>query len=151
MDFTVTSKRALNEFGVRLGHALTGGEVIQLRGDVGAGKTTLTKAIAKGMGVTDTVSSPSYALSQRYDTPSDLSLVHYDFYRLDEPGVMADELSETVSDSSSVIIVEWGDIVSGVLPDDHIEIAISPLGDTTRRLVVSAGGESSQRVVGLLR
>lgn len=151
MDFKVASEQALNEFGVKFGRTLAGGEAIQLRGDVGAGKTTLTKAIAKGMGVTDNVSSPSYALSQVYDTSSGLRLVHYDFYRLDEPGIMASDLSEALSDPSSVVIVEWGDIVSGVLPDDHIKIEISPLSDTARRLVISASGESNQRIVELVK
>lgn len=145
MEYIIDDERALRAFGTRLGAVLMGGEVIELVGDVGAGKTTLAKAIAAGMGVTDDVGSPSYTLSQVYTAPHGLSLAHYDFYRLDDPGIMADELQEVLSDARVVALIEWGEMVGGVLPYDHIQIHILPLGETSRQLTLTAGGDKSAR------
>lgn len=141
----IDDERALRAFGRRLGAMLMGGELIELVGDVGAGKTTLAKAVAAGMGVTDDVGSPSYTLSQIYDAPHGLRLAHYDFYRLDDPGIMADELREMLADTRVVTLIEWGEMVAGVLPYDHVQIAIVPFGDAGRRLTLTAGGDASAR------
>ncbi len=121
----ITSEQQIKQLGQRLGASLKGGELIELIGDIGAGKTTLTRGIAAGLGVVDTLQSPTFTISREYDG-SKLRLVHYDFYRLSEPGIMTDELSETLSDSSAVVVIEWSDIARGVLPDERIKIEILP-------------------------
>lgn len=139
---------AMKTFGAQFGALLRGGEVIELVGDVGAGKTTLTKGIAEGMGVDEDVQSPSFTISRVYDdTPSGLRLAHYDFYRLSDAGIMADELHETFHDPSTVTIIEWAEIVGGVLPDDRITIVVSSPTETSRRLIFHAGGEKSRAMV----
>ncbi len=137
------TQSALSDFGEHLGSRLKGADVIELVGDVGAGKTTLVKAIARGMGITDTITSPSYTLSQTYDSPSGLRLVHYDFYRLDDPGILASELEEAVNGDDRVVAIEWAGIVAGVLPADHLRIEIVPISDTARQLTLTAGGVKS--------
>lgn len=151
MEIKASDQRELTSFGARLGAALTGGEVIELVGDVGAGKTTLAKAVATGMGITDDVSSPSYTLHQVYEAPSGLRLMHYDFYRLHDPGILANELAENITDTHVVTIVEWGGIVAGVLPSDHLQIRIEPLDETSRQLVVTAHGRSSATLLEKLK
>lgn len=141
------SEQELSAFGMRLGSMLEGGEVIELVGDVGAGKTTLVKAIAVGMGINDTIGSPSYTLSQVYEAPHDRRLVHYDFYRLSDPGILADELAEALAGPGVVTAIEWGDIVANVIPPDHVHIMITPVDDTARRLTLRAGGEKSSRLL----
>jgi tRNA threonylcarbamoyladenosine biosynthesis protein TsaE len=143
MELRVYDEHGMKAFGTRLGAMLMGGEVIELAGDVGAGKTTLVKAIAAGMGIEDDVGSPSYTLSQIYEAPYGLSLAHYDFYRLDDPGLMADALRETLTDGRVVTAIEWGDLVAGVVPYDHLQIRITPLSETARQLTVTAGGDIS--------
>jgi tRNA threonylcarbamoyladenosine biosynthesis protein TsaE len=145
MELTVDSERELKAFGTQLGATLMGGEVIELVGDVGAGKTTLVKAIAAGMGVTDDVGSPSYTLSQLYEAPHGLRLAHYDFYRLDDPGIMANEINETISDPRVVTAIEWGEMVAGVMPYDHLQIHIMPVNEKSRKLTLTAGGDTSSR------
>src|SRR4051812_49402655 len=110
MTVEVNNEQEMKEFGARLGALLQGGEVIELIGDVGAGKTTLTKGIATGLGVDEDVQSPSFTISRVYDTPSELRLSHYDFYRLQDAGIMADELRETISDPRGVTIIEWAEV-----------------------------------------
>ena len=147
MEFTVHSEEEMSLLGVRIGSLLEGGETIQLIGDVGAGKTTFTKFIAKGMGITDTINSPSYTISIRYKAPNGLHLMHYDFYRLSDPGIMANEIGESIADSNAVSVIEWGDIVRDILPKDSLRVTITPFGETERRVVIIAGGDKSGRVL----
>lgn len=123
-----------------LGSRLRGGEVIELVSDVGAGKTTFVRGLARGLGSPDKVSSPSFTLSNEYSVnlkgPSFQvrRLVHIDFYRLYEPGIMKDELAEIVADPQAVTVVEWADIVDDVLPGDRLTIRLSTIGETERKI-----------------
>lgn len=132
----VENEQAMMTFGQKIGASCRGGEVIELVGDVGAGKTTLTKGIAHGLGVTDDVQSPSFTLSRQYDARDGLRLVHYDFYRLSDPGILASELDESAHDTNAVIVVEWADIVQDVLPEPHVRITITSPTETSRQLMV---------------
>lgn len=146
MIIEVSDVHEMNSFGQRLAGLLRAGDVIELIGDVGAGKTTLTKAIAKGLGVEDDVQSPSFTISQLYQVHDNLMLAHYDFYRLQDAGIMKQELAETVDASRTIIIIEWGDIVTGVLPNDRLSITITPTAELSRKVTILAGGPSSQRI-----
>lgn len=142
----------MKALGTRLGALLRGGEVIELVGDVGAGKTTLTKGIADGMRIDEGIQSPSFTISRMYNAPSGVQLAHYDFYRLQDAGIMADELHETLHDPETVTIIEWAEIIAGILPDDRLTITISNVaGDEhARQVVMKAGGEKSTRLIGQL-
>ncbi len=137
----VTSEFAMRAFGQRLGRLLTGGEVIELVGDVGAGKTTLTKGIARGLDIDDDVQSPSFTISRVYDARDGLTLAHYDFYRLNDAGIMANELRENINDQSVVTVIEWAELVEGILPPGRIRIALSAPTATTRRLEITGPKE----------
>jgi tRNA threonylcarbamoyladenosine biosynthesis protein TsaE len=150
MIIEVGSENEMKRFGAKLGALLTGGEIIELVGDVGAGKTTLTKGIADGLGITETVQSPSFTISRVYDTPRQLHLAHYDFYRLQDAGIMADELHETLHDKATITIIEWAGVVSGVLPIDHLTLTITSPSETDRHIRITTGGNVSERVLGRL-
>jgi tRNA threonylcarbamoyladenosine biosynthesis protein TsaE len=150
MTIEVKSEEAMKAFGEKLGAVLAGGEIIELIGDVGAGKTTLTKGIAAGMGIDEDVQSPSFTISRVYDTASDLRLSHYDFYRLHDAGIMADELHETLHDPKTVTIIEWAEIVAGVLPADRLSVHIVSPGENERHITLTAAGPSSEKLLGKL-
>src|SRR5205807_2663685 len=95
---------------VLIGSKLKGGEVIELVSDLGGGKTTFVKGLAKGLGSQDEVHSPSFTLSNEYRAGG-LKIYHFDFYRLNEPGIMRQELAEAIADLSGVMVVEWPEIV----------------------------------------
>lgn len=139
----------MKELGARLGAFLRGGEVIELVGDVGAGKTTLTKGVAAGLQIDEDVQSPSFTISRVYDAANDLRLVHYDFYRLHDAGIMADELRETIHDPKTVTIIEWAEIINGVLPVDRLTVTITPVAadEHARTVEIIAGGDSSRAVL----
>lgn len=128
----IASEAAMLEFGQKFAQTLSLPAVIELVGDVGAGKTTFTRGLAKGLGVTEAVTSPSFTISKRYAFPGG-ELVHYDFYRLDDPGIMRDELGETLSEPNSVVVVEWGGDVVDLLPEHkhHLEIKLNENGSRT--------------------
>ena len=128
----------MKALGAALAARFVGGECIQLVGDVGAGKTTLVKGIGEGLGIDEPIQSPSFTISRVYDAER-LRLVHYDFYRLQDAGIMAEELKEALSDPESVVIIEWADIVEGVLPQHHHTITITALSETERSVELSDG------------
>ena len=134
MKKTINSTADMMDFGAKLGAELQGGEVIELIGDVGAGKTTFTKGLAKGLAITETVQSPSFTISRIYD--GRLELVHYDFYRLNDAGVMALELADNLSDAEKVVVIEWAETVADILPKERIRIKISSPSETERVLEV---------------
>ena len=72
--------------------------VIELIGDVGAGKTTFTRGLAQGLGAKNEVTSPSFTISKSYALPNGKTLTHYDFYRLQDPGLMSEDLAENLID-----------------------------------------------------
>ena len=123
-------------FGEVLGRMLSGGEVLELVGDVGAGKTTFTKGLALGLGVDEDVQSPSFTISRVYDARDGLALAHYDFYRLNDAGILRDELREVMSDATVITVIEWADIVDGVLPDNRIRITFRAPSDNERVLQI---------------
>ena len=134
MIIEVASEQETKALGEKLAAALVGGEVFELIGDVGAGKTTFVKGLAAGLGIEDDIQSPSFTISRVYDARDNLQLVHYDFYRLNDAGIMADELRETVSDPLTVTVIEWADIVEGVLPTGHFTLRFTSPTETSRTI-----------------
>ncbi len=147
MDVDIENAAEMKRFGERLGRLLRGGEVLELVGDVGSGKTTLTKGIAVGLGVDEDVQSPSFTISRVYDAKGGIQMSHYDFYRLNDAGIMADALDESVGDAKAVTVIEWGGIVRGVLPEDRLTIEITAPAETRRQLSIHAAGARSQTLI----
>ena len=131
-----TSSEATEKLGEALGARLRGGEVLELRSDLGGGKTTFVRGLARGMGSTDKVASPTFTIVREYNA-HDRTLYHFDFYRLNDPGLVANELAEVIHDPQAVVVVEWADIVEDVLPADAISITIKNIGETSRDILVS--------------
>jgi tRNA threonylcarbamoyladenosine biosynthesis protein TsaE len=113
---------------------LRGGEVIELVSDVGGGKTTFVRGLARGLGSPDKVASPTFTISREYRA-GDRTLYHFDFYRISEAGIMADELAELLDDPRAIVVVEWADVVEDVLPPDRLTIRIQATGEDERQLV----------------
>jgi len=136
--------------GERIGKLLRGGELIELVGDVGAGKTTLTKGIATGLSIDEDVQSPSFTISRLYDARDNLRLAHYDFYRLNDAGIMVHELSEAINDPLMVTVVEWADAIRHVLPNERLEIHLSSPSVSDRRVELTARGAHYEALLGEL-
>lgn len=110
--------------------------VIELVGDVGVGKTTFVRGLAKWLGVKEPVSSPSFTISKSYACPGGRTLVHYDFYRLQEPGLMSEDLFENLKNENNIVVIEWSDSVKDILPKKHTIINIKYNDDNSRELEI---------------
>ncbi len=121
---------------MKIGSRLKGGEVLELVSDLGGGKTTFVKGLAQGLDSSAVVHSPSFTLHNQYHA-HDLSLHHFDFYRLFEPGDMRDQLAELLQDPRAVIVVEWAQLVHDVLPARHLQVTIKATGEQTRQVSFS--------------
>lgn len=132
--FTFTCKTAedTQALAKAIGRAVKGGEVIEFKSDLGGGKTTFVKGLAVGMDITDTVQSPTFVISSLHQAERGLELHHFDFYRLNDPGIMSAELAESLTQNNAVVAIEWGEIVHNVLPDDRITISLSTPTEETR-------------------
>ena len=151
MEVSVESADKMKELGESIGRSLKGGEVIELLGDIGAGKTTFTKGLAKGLHVTEDVQSPTFTISRIYGARDGLELSHYDFYRLNDPGLLKIEISHAVSDQAMITVIEWGGLLQGVLPDDRLTVDIRATSEEGRRVDIKSGGEMSSRVLEALK
>lgn len=124
------------QFAATIGAVLRGNETIELVSDLGGGKTTFTRGLARGAGSTDTVASPTFTISKVYKTPN-FEIHHFDFYRLQDAGLAAHELHDSIIDPEVVTVVEWGEIVEHVLPDQRLTIELTRTGDEQRQLTLS--------------
>lgn len=144
----VNSEAEMLELGRQFAKNLSFPAVFELIGDVGAGKTTFTRGLAEGLGVKEAVTSPSFTISKRYafsdqNGLTSGELIHYDFYRLDNPGIMRSELSEALASPNSVIVVEWGGDVADLLPPHKVRIEFTLTSDGGRELTILNPVENS--------
>jgi tRNA threonylcarbamoyladenosine biosynthesis protein TsaE len=131
-----TSTEQTAHLAASVGARLRGGEIIELVSDLGGGKTTFVRSLVQGMGSTDKVGSPTFTISREY-TAGELTLYHFDFYRLAEAGIMTEELTEVMHDPKAVVAIEWAGIVEDVLPAERLTIRITATGETERTFEVT--------------
>lgn len=140
-----TSAEETTALGEELGRRLKPGDVVALFGDLGAGKTTLTKGIAQGMGVTAEVHSPTFTLIHEH--PGPIPLYHVDLYRLSsEEEVEWIGIDEYIY-NEGVTIIEWADRMRSLLPPERLDIDLRMKGDTEREMVFETGAPRMQAIV----
>jgi tRNA threonylcarbamoyladenosine biosynthesis protein TsaE len=119
----IASEQETEQLGERIGQTAKPGTVIALIGDLGTGKTTLTKSIARGLGVTETVTSPTFNIIREYKSGR-IPLYHFDVYRIADPDEMFELGYEEYFYGDGVCVVEWADIIEDLLPEDAVVIHI---------------------------
>ena len=110
------------------------GDLILLSGDLGAGKTAFVQGLGQAMGVTEPITSPTFTLEQRYD--SEPMLHHLDVYRLEHLNEVLDLGLSELLDDGGVVVVEWGDAILSVVPNDHLKVQLS-MGESVDDRVVT--------------
>ena len=110
--------------------------VVAFFGPMGAGKTTLIREICAQLGSTDTVTSPTFALINRYDTAEGAPIFHFDFYRIERPEEAFDMGYEEYFYSDGLCLVEWPEKVEELLPDEVMKITITPTSPTKRTITI---------------
>jgi tRNA threonylcarbamoyl adenosine modification protein YjeE len=128
--FLLPDLDATARLGTRIADRLRPGDIVALTGDLGAGKTTLARAILTSLGVAENVPSPTFTLVQNYETPR-LSVSHYDLYRLKNPREMQ-ELGLEEALEHGAALIEWPERAGDHLPDDRLTVELSAHGDGRR-------------------
>ncbi|GAQ55101.1 tRNA (adenosine(37)-N6)-threonylcarbamoyltransferase complex ATPase subunit type 1 TsaE [Streptomyces acidiscabies] len=133
VELTVTSPEQMRDLGLRLASILRAGDLVMLDGELGAGKTTLTRGLGEGLGVRGAVTSPTFVIARVHPSLGEgPPLVHVDAYRLGGGLDEMEDLDLDVSLPDSVIVVEWGEGKVEELTDDRLVIGIRrAVGDTT--------------------
>ena len=136
---------ATRALGAALGRVARPGDVIALTGDLGAGKTQFAKGIGAGLGVTDTVNSPSFILMAEHD--GRLRLFHLDLYRIENPGDAVDGGLIDERQAEGVTVVEWAERLGPALPARRLDVRIDGTGDEPRTIHLRATDEAHGRLV----
>ncbi|MDR3596549.1 tRNA (adenosine(37)-N6)-threonylcarbamoyltransferase complex ATPase subunit type 1 TsaE [Clostridium sp.] len=143
MEFEIHSVNDTTQLGIKLGELLNPGDIICLTGDLGAGKTHITKGIALGLGINDNITSPTFTIVNEYDGGR-LKLNHFDVYRVSDP----DEIYAIGFDdyifSDAVSIIEWANYIEEILPQDLLHINIKKdleKGEDYRKIILTPYGE----------
>ena len=137
MDYITNSPAETEAVGAALARVLEPGAVIAYRGDLGAGKTAFTRGLARGLGVKESVTSPTYTIVNEYLSGS-MPLFHFDMYRLGSEDELFDIGWEDYLERGGVCAVEWSENVWGAM-EDAIVVTISRLGEDTRRIEIEGG------------
>ena len=143
MEFEIYSVDETTQLGIKLGNLLNPSDIICLTGDLGTGKTHITKGIAKGLGINDNITSPTYTIVNEYEGGR-LKLNHFDVYRVSDP----DEIYAIGFDdyifSDAVSIIEWANYIEEILPKDLLHIKIEKdftIGEDYRKITLTPYGE----------
>lgn len=129
-----------------LGNLAAPGDVYGLNGELGSGKTVLARGVAAGLGVMGRVASPTFTLINEHW--GRIPFYHMDVYRLNGPGEMYDLGYEEYFYGQGVTLVEWADLVAPVLPEERLDIYISPVGDDSREIKIIPRGERYHHLAG---
>lgn len=116
--------------------ALKGRSIVAFWGEMGAGKTTLIRALCDRLGVTDTVTSPTFALVNEYHTETGAPIYHFDFYRINRIEEVFDFGYEEYFYSGNLCLIEWPEKIEGLLPEETLSVRIRITGDESRTIEI---------------
>jgi tRNA threonylcarbamoyladenosine biosynthesis protein TsaE len=150
LELRARTAEETREVGEAMSASLRARDAVVLTGELGAGKTTFVQGVARGLGIEDQVSSPTFTLVKEYR--GILDIAHVDVYRLERVQDVVDLGLDELGDGEGVLLVEWGDAVEDLLPDERlrVELTTEDLLSDVRRLRVSALGASWQERWGAL-
>ena len=137
MEFITNSPEETEAVGLALGKVLTPGTILAYEGDLGAGKTAFTRGLARGLGCTDTVTSPTYTIVNEY-LSGRLPLFHFDMYRLASSDDLWDIGWEDYLDRGGICAVEWSENVADAM-EGAVRVRIEKTGEESRRITLEGG------------
>lgn len=134
LTYTSASTGETEEIAADFAKKLTRGDVIAYRGDLGAGKTAFTRGLAKGLNITDDVTSPTFAILNVYN--GEITLYHFDMYRVSGFESLYSTGFFDYLDGGGIIAIEWSENIAGELPENTITVTITPTGENSRRIEI---------------
>ncbi len=150
LSLVSTSPEETFRLGAQVGQLLLPGDVLNLNGSLGAGKTLLVKGIGTSLNIPqDFITSPTFTLINEYD--GTYPLYHFDVYRLEQGSELEDIGYEEYYYGSGITVVEWGNLFPNYLPDDRLDIVIERLGEQERKIEMTGIGTRGTQIVNELR
>lgn len=143
MVFEINSVEQTTQLGINLGRLLNAGDIVCLTGDLGTGKTHITKGIAKGLNIDDNITSPTFTIVNEYDSGR-LKLNHFDVYRVSDPDEVYAIGFDDYIFSDAVSVIEWANYIEEILPEDLLHIRIEKdlsKGEDYRKITITPYGE----------
>lgn len=144
-QYTINSLLDLSDWALALANVLSPGDVIALHGPMGAGKTTLTQALGRALGVTERINSPTFVLIHEYDSGR-YPLIHADLYRLgkEQADGLLDELTPSIEDGNGIILVEWASESDDILSIANWEVTLTPDETAEEKRLITVKGPSEK-------
>lgn len=143
LELLTKSAKETEKLGVKFSRNLKNGDCIALIGELGSGKTCFTKGIARGIGVKDIVSSPTFKIISEYDASAEgrtsgknVKFYHVDFYRITNYDELMNLGLEDLFFDDGIVVIEWPDKFLDYLPDNFIEVKFSIINNNTRRIII---------------
>jgi len=139
-------------FGEKLANYINRGQLIELVGDLGGGKTTIIKGLAKGLKINKTVTSPTFNIYRSYQLPGGGFLKHFDLYRIESSdAIIANELKEALNDANSIVVIEWAKGFSKKIKPDRLIFDLRFINQNQREIRISSVGQKSQAVLNRIK
>jgi tRNA threonylcarbamoyladenosine biosynthesis protein TsaE len=141
-ELITTSQEETRRFGQELAVSLSGGSVVALSGDLGAGKTTLTQGLLEALGVSGPYTSPTFVLMKRYDVDSERyrsirRIYHADAYRIGTQEMLSIGWEEWIEDSEGIVIIEWPERIADIVPETAVNVSLEWLDESRRKITVA--------------
>ena len=139
MKFITNTVEETIELGKKIGRGLKPGDIVCIDGDLGSGKTHLTKGIALGLDIDEHITSPTFNIVNEYE--GRIKLYHFDVYRVNDPDEIAAIGFDEYIFSDAVSVIEWSDYIKELIPEDHIQINIANESETRRNINIQFFGK----------
>jgi tRNA threonylcarbamoyladenosine biosynthesis protein TsaE len=150
-SYSSTSLDRSLELGNKLAGLIKPPLLIEMVGDLGGGKTALVKSIAKGLGIEQTVTSPTFNIHRGYESPNGIRLEHFDLYRLNDDEIVANELKDCLEDPKTIVCTEWANHFSGHLAEDRLVVECHYISENERRYDFKSTGPKSSKIIERLK
>ena len=139
MNFITNTVEETIKLGIKIGKRLNPGDIVCIDGDLGSGKTHLTKGIALGLGIDEHITSPTFNIVNEYE--GRLKFYHFDVYRVNDPDEIAAIGFDEYIFSDAASVIEWSDYISELIPKEHIQIRIANESETSRSISIQWFGK----------
>jgi tRNA threonylcarbamoyladenosine biosynthesis protein TsaE len=149
MNFITNTVEETIELGKKIGGSLNPGDIVCIDGDLGSGKTHLTKGIALGLGIDEHITSPTFNIVNEYE--GRIKLYHFDVYRVNDPDEIAAIGFDEYIFSDAASVIEWSDYIKELIPDDHIQINIANESETRRSISIQFFGKRYDKIKEVLQ
>jgi len=149
MNFITNTVEETIELGKKIGRGLKPGDIVCIDGDLGSGKTHLTKGIALGLDIDEHITSPTFNIVNEYE--GRIKLYHFDVYRVNDPDEIAAIGFDEYIFSDAVSVIEWSDYIKELIPEDHIQINIANESETRRNINIQFFGKRYENIKEVLQ